>query len=1051
MSNSIEILLVDDHALLRRGMRLLLDDEAGIEVVGEAANGEEAISQVKALQPDIVIIDISMPVLNGIDATRKIVASWPASRVIALSIHSGKRFVDDMLNAGASGYMLKESVPEELILGIRAVHRGEMYLSSSVAGTVLSAYVKSIQGQQQADNPADILRSKLHMPQITPDTVQRQRLFDRLDSGKVRPLTLVSAAAGYGKSILISSWLKESDWPGAWISLDENDGEVGLFLKYITTAIRDIFPDSCENSHALTMAEKLPAVAEVTACLSNDFEAIDQPFVLVLDDYQNISMESSVNDLLDQLLSHTPIPLHIVIITRRDPALSLVPLRARNQVTEIRTDDLRFSLPEARLLLETSASFAGSQIALDNVQEEMEGWAAGLRLVSLALRHTEDQDNFLMNLRGGIQKTREYLVQEVVAMQAPALRSPLLRCAILDQFSRPLCNAVCGSEDSHGTDPFDGDTFINSLLKENLFTMGIDSQGIWYRYHQLFRQLLQQELHRTTSTDEIASLHLKASEWFEKENQMERAFHHVQASNDLDMIAQFVVRNWRVLVDRDQWYILRKWLSHLPDSIVNAQPQLVIASAWMHYHRMDTEQLQSTLSRIEEFVNTGRTMQEFSGEIQLFRGSFELFNNDSAAALHSFENALLEIPESNYSLRGDTEVLFALAGQMQGNLAQVSTKLNSWLNDRRQPLPLRTTRLLMTHTLLRIVAGDLVQAEQYIQKHRDIAMSQNLENALAWCDYLQGYIYLQQGKLKSAIDYLEKAGFRKHCHFTRAAICALNCLSLAQEMLGESEAAAATLKTLHDFVAEYDPSMQLVADSFEARLALLQVSPAVVAQWLQTSTPVSPGVMLLWLEAPCLTRCRALLTSGSDNDLRVAVERLREYAELNKSQHNVIQSIGIHVLLAIASDKQGQVEDAFTHLTKALSSGQPGNVVFPFLESGEPLVSLLKRLPDQHENASFAERIISMYDELSKLRENRKSTNGTAKITVSTLTNRENEILALLVDQLQNKEIAAKLFVSPETVKYHLKHLYQKLNVSNRRQAAAKGASILAGTTSANT
>ncbi len=129
----LSVLLVDDHAVLRKGVRLLLEDEGDLTVVGEAGDGREAIELFRKLAPDVVVMDITMKGLSGIEATRHIVSESPGARVLALSIHSGRRFVEQMLDAGAAGYILKDSVPEELVEGIRAVTRGEVYLSAAIA------------------------------------------------------------------------------------------------------------------------------------------------------------------------------------------------------------------------------------------------------------------------------------------------------------------------------------------------------------------------------------------------------------------------------------------------------------------------------------------------------------------------------------------------------------------------------------------------------------------------------------------------------------------------------------------------------------------------------------------------------------------------------------------------------------------------------------------------------------------------------------------------------------------------------------------------------
>ena len=132
------ILIVDDHPLFRKGLRLIFEEEQDMRVVGEAGDGQEAIERVRELSPDVVVMDISMPNLNGMEATRHILAESPDTKIVALSIHDGKRFVKEMLSPGAAGYILKDSVPEELTNGIRKVIRGEVYLSSVITGVVVS-------------------------------------------------------------------------------------------------------------------------------------------------------------------------------------------------------------------------------------------------------------------------------------------------------------------------------------------------------------------------------------------------------------------------------------------------------------------------------------------------------------------------------------------------------------------------------------------------------------------------------------------------------------------------------------------------------------------------------------------------------------------------------------------------------------------------------------------------------------------------------------------------------------------------------------------------
>ena len=205
MTTQTTILIVDDHPMLRKGLRSLLDDESDMRVVGEAGDGRVAIERVRELSPDVVIMDITMPDIDGIAATRHIVTHFPGTRVVALSIHSGNRFVENMLRAGAAGYILKESVPEEMIDGIRTVMRGDVYLSAAITGTVVAALVSSPPGTRSGEDTdgedaeeavaGRLILTKLHRPEISAKHVHRPRLIETLENARHKPLVLVAAPA----------------------------------------------------------------------------------------------------------------------------------------------------------------------------------------------------------------------------------------------------------------------------------------------------------------------------------------------------------------------------------------------------------------------------------------------------------------------------------------------------------------------------------------------------------------------------------------------------------------------------------------------------------------------------------------------------------------------------------------------------------------------------------------------------------------------------------------------------------------------------------------
>ena len=300
-----------------------------------------------------------------------------------------------------------------------------------------------------------LLQPKLQRPRIPRHYVPRQRLFERLDQGSQAPLTLVCANAGYGKTTLVSSWIEgltmgrgggTPPLPAAWISLDERDSDLGLFLRYFTAALRTMFPDACADTISLLGATRQPPFDLLCATLINEIAALPQEFILVLDDYHLIT-GAAVPDLFGEFERHWPQPMHLVLLSRYRPALSLASLRAKGHLTEIRVRDLRFTRDEAAGYLEHALQKPLSQPAIDLLERRTEGWIAGLQLASLSLRDAKDPEGLLAGLSGLDAGFAEYLADDVLSHQPAAIVSFLLQTAILDRFCVALCEAVSSSED----------------------------------------------------------------------------------------------------------------------------------------------------------------------------------------------------------------------------------------------------------------------------------------------------------------------------------------------------------------------------------------------------------------------------------------------------------------------------------------------------------------------------------------------------------------------------------------------------------------------------
>jgi DNA-binding NarL/FixJ family response regulator len=216
---STRILLADDHKIMLEGLRSLLAGQSGMEVVAEAENGRAAVRVAEEKRPDVVIMDINMPDLNGVEATRRIVTALPEVKVIALSMYSDRRFVAGMLEAGASGFLLKACAFEELANAVRAVVNNQVYLSSGVTGVVVEDYVKRLPttGSDSASVLTEREREVLQLLaegwsakeiafhlNVSVKTVHthRQRIMDKLHLHSIAELTKYAIREGLTSSDL---------------------------------------------------------------------------------------------------------------------------------------------------------------------------------------------------------------------------------------------------------------------------------------------------------------------------------------------------------------------------------------------------------------------------------------------------------------------------------------------------------------------------------------------------------------------------------------------------------------------------------------------------------------------------------------------------------------------------------------------------------------------------------------------------------------------------------------------------------------------------------
>jgi LuxR family maltose regulon positive regulatory protein len=380
---------------------------------------------------------------------------------------------------------------------------------------------------------ASLLQTKLYIPPTSPELVPRQRLFDRLNEGLTRKLTLIAAPAGFGKTTLVSDWLQRVELPAAWLSLDQGDNDPSRFLAYLAAALRQIDVQIGQSVQGMLEASPPPPPGSVMPAIINEI-ASAPPFILALDDYDAIDAPP-VHDAVTFLLDYLPPQIHVIITSRADPPLPLARLRARAQLTEVRVIDLRFTGDETASFFNQISGLNLSTEELVALEQRTEGWIAGLQLAAASLqgRLASERQAFVDTFAGDDQYIIDYLVEEVIDRQTPDVQSFLMQTAILERFNADLCDAVTGRNDSRA--------MLNFLAKANLFIIPLDHKRQWYRYHHLFADLLRYRL-KETAPNQIPALHQRASQWYENSDLKHEAIQHALKGGDFERAERLTER-----------------------------------------------------------------------------------------------------------------------------------------------------------------------------------------------------------------------------------------------------------------------------------------------------------------------------------------------------------------------------------------------------------------------------------------------------------------------------------------------------------------------------
>jgi len=552
------------------------------------------------------------------------------------------------------------------------------------------------------------IETKLHAPNVRADWVGRPGLIEYLARSAAR-LVLVGAPAGFGKTTLVAQWRVSAveTRPFAWVSLDRADDDPSRLWWYAVGALQRAYPEFNGEAILRELRVQAPDVTgTMLPLLANELAVLPGPVVLVLDDYHVIK-ERSCHEQIAFLLAHLPPSAQLVLVTRVDPPLPLARMRASGEMVEIRARELRFGADETAALVRSVSGVQLSEADLADLAERTEGWPAGTYLAALSLHGHPSPHEFVREFTGDNRFIVDFLADEVLSRQPAEIRRFLARTSILSQFCAPLCDAVTGSADAVD--------MIEILERENLFLVPLDDNRQWYRYHQLFAQLLRSQL-ALSEPGTMRVLHQRASAWHRLSGSTEEAVSHSLAAGDVDAAVDLITRYWRAYVDIGRTKTVRRWMRQLGDDRIAASPVAAHCAAWAAALAGDRDAVRRWLPVIESGRHDGTLpdgVQSLRSSAAMLRG---VFGFDGLPVMRASAAVAVEVetdPSSPY---------YALARAALGYSLYLSGESAAAVGPLEEALQSRTSRpiiamfALSAAALVAVELGRISRAEELAQE-----------------------------------------------------------------------------------------------------------------------------------------------------------------------------------------------------------------------------------------------------------------------------------------------------------------------------------------------
>jgi LuxR family maltose regulon positive regulatory protein len=876
--------------------------------------------------------------------------------------------------------------------------------------------------------------------------VSRARLIEQLNQGVGCKLILVSATAGFGKTTLLSEWLRQAKIPISWLSLDEGENESSRFWIYFVTALQQSHRKVGESTLAMLRSAEPTSFESFLVPLINELANLQEDSALVLDDYHLITAPP-IHQALTFLLEHLPPQLHLAIASRVDPPLPLARLRARAQLIELRAADLRFTNAEATTFLNQLMQLPLSEDQIEAIQSRTEGWVAGLQLAALSMRDAADISTVIESFKGSQRYILDYLVEEVLERQPQPLQSFLLQTSILEQMCGSLCEAVVGDNCS-----INGTETLEQLERRNLFLVPLDHERHWYRYHHLFQELLRHYLHRT-EPEQVPEYHRRAAQWYKQHQFIAEAAQQAIAAQEFhwaaDLIEQEVPATDNSPIESAT---LLRLLEALPRELVWNRPWLLLAYAWALLSSSQFEAAVAAVQSLECLMkqqqdSPSANTEKLWGLVTAFKGVQARHQGEAPEAIALMEQALRLLSQDDSWLRPMILLNLGVTYFVADNFELA------------KPVLREVTRIGQTKGIADpAIAGLYLQAQFQALRGRidpaialcqqgfEVAKERNWLTTYAGVlvQVALGELLREQNQLVAAAQHLTESIERGTQIRQPGVMMGYITLARVHQAQGDTQAAWEAIRAAEQLPTWLWPTI-LSLEACKTRLYLAQGNLEAAIAWAEESGlgvedelrysftdrhPQGSELDYLTLARVLIARGRVAETSEPylDDAMQLLI-RLHEFAKAGGRKTRVMEVL---ILQALVWQARGDLEQALSLLEQALHIPREGGYIRLFIDEGQPMEKLVRHAASRGICPNYVSRLLAAFGPVER------EVSAKVQPLIEPLSERELEILRYLATGLSNQAIADKLIVSLATVKWHARNIYGKLNVSNRTQAVAR-------------